>query len=74
MLVKNHRQQASQRRNLLERSSNHLQTIQGNMSEDEALAHALALSMQHDETNHNHGQSVSVDGSTGNGKDRCSLS
>lgn len=68
-------------------SPNHLQSIQGGMSEDEALAHALARSIQeldeaHDRNRRNQQQqqqsTVPCGGSSsssGNAsKDKCSLS
>lgn len=64
--------------------SNHLQTVQGGMSEDEALAHALARSIQeldesHDRNRRNQQQQQSVPcgGSNSNAsssKDKCLLS
>lgn len=55
-------------------SSNHAQAVQGSMSEDEALARALALSMQPEgQLVQSHGNSsVTVGG--GSSKDKCSLS
>lgn len=62
-----------------------METIQGGMTEDEALAHALARSIQeldesHDRNRRNQQQQQSVpcggSGSSGNAvsKDKCSLS
>lgn len=51
--------------------SNHLEKVQGNMTEDEALARALALSMQSEApSTSNNSRPVAVGGS----KDKCSLS
>lgn len=63
-------------------SPNHLQTVQGGMSEDEALAHALARSIQeldeaHDRNRRNQQQQQPPvpcgNGSSGS-KDKCVLS
>lgn len=54
-------------------SGNHAQAVQGSMSEDEALARALALSMQqHEEATHGN-SSVTVGGGDSL-RDKCSLS
>ncbi|XP_059622721.1 AN1-type zinc finger protein 2A [Phlebotomus argentipes] len=52
----------------------HAQLIQGNMTEDEALAHAIALSMQEQE--HRQPPAVTCGGAqnSSNTKDKCSLS
>lgn len=61
-------------------SSNHLQSIQGGMSEDEALAHALARSIQeldesHDRNRRNQQQQQTVPcGGNSGTKDKCLLS
>jgi len=65
------------------RSPNHAAKIQGNMTEDEALAHALARSIQeldesHDRTHRRNQQTtvpavVNGDGASSS-KDKCSLS
>lgn len=64
-------------------SPNHLQTVQGGMTEDEALAHALARSIQeldesHDRNRRNQQQqqqTVPCGGSGSSGsKDKCLLS
>lgn len=63
------------------RSSNHLQTLQGGMSEDEALAHALARSIQELDESHDRNrrsqqqqqQTVPCGGNAGS-KDKCLLS
>lgn len=61
-------------------SSNHLQSIQGGMTEDEALAHALARSIQeldesHDRNRRNQQQTVPCGGGNANAnKDKCLLS
>lgn len=60
-------------------SSNHLQTVQGGMTEDEALAHALARSIQELDESHDRNrrqqQQVPCGGSnTNSNKDRCLLS
>lgn len=59
----------------------HVQNIQGSMSEDEALAHALARSIQeldesHDRNRRNQQQSVPCGGSNSanSSKDKCLLS
>lgn len=62
--------------------SNHVQSVQGGMSEDEALAHALARSIQeldesHDRNRRNQQQSVPCGGSSSansSNKDKCLLS
>lgn len=61
--------------------SNHVQSVQGAMSEDEALAHALARSIQeldesHDRNRRNQQQSVPCGGSSSanSSKDKCLLS
>uniref|UniRef100_A0A1L8DAH8 AN1-type domain-containing protein n=1 Tax=Nyssomyia neivai TaxID=330878 RepID=A0A1L8DAH8_9DIPT len=55
-------------------TTGHAQLVQGNMTEDEALAHALALSMQEQE--HRQPPTVTVGGSqsSSSSKDKCSLS
>ncbi|XP_055676981.1 AN1-type zinc finger protein 2A [Lutzomyia longipalpis] len=55
-------------------TSGHAQLVQGNMTEDEALAHAIALSMQEQE--HRQPPTVAVGGAQSNSssKDKCSLS
>lgn len=64
-------------------SSNHVQTVQGGMSEDEALAHALARSIQeldesHDRNRRNQQQQQQVpcggSSNTSSNKDKCLLS
>lgn len=62
-------------------SPNHIQSVQGHMTEDEALAHALARSIQeldesHDRNRRNQQQqqSVACGGGGSNTKDKCSLS
>lgn len=66
-------------------SPNHAAKIQGNMTEDEALAHALARSIQeldesHDRTHRRNQQQSTVpavvngEGTNSNSKDKCSLS
>uniref|UniRef100_U5ES23 AN1-type domain-containing protein n=1 Tax=Corethrella appendiculata TaxID=1370023 RepID=U5ES23_9DIPT len=65
---------ATQRQN---NNSNHVQQIQGSMSEDEALALALSLSEQED--NNNRRQSnlqnrITVGGGSSLSKDKCNLS
>lgn len=63
-------------------SPNHAQNIQGGMSEDEALAHALARSIQELDESHERNrrnqqeqQSVPCGGSSSSGsKDKCLLS
>lgn len=52
-------------------TSNLAQSVQGSMTEDEALAHALALSMQQSTTTPS--PTVTVGGS-GSAKDKCALS
>lgn len=60
--------------------SNHVQSVQGGMSEDEALAHALARSIQeldeaHDRNRRNQQQTVPCGGSSSSSsKDKCLLS
>ncbi|XP_031632295.1 AN1-type zinc finger protein 2A [Contarinia nasturtii] len=60
--------------------SNHLQSVQGGMTEDEALAHALARSIQeldesHDRNRRNQQQTVPCGVSNANAnKDKCLLS
>lgn len=55
-------------------TSNHAQSVQGNMSEDEALAHALALSMQQEENQSRTQQQQQPVPCGGGSKDRCLLS
>ncbi|EDW04048.1 AN1-type zinc finger protein 2A [Drosophila grimshawi] len=67
---------------------NHIQNIQGNMTEDEALAHALALSIMEEDdaattggnrgntstsTNNAQRATTTVGGQQANSKDKCSL-
>lgn len=77
--------QAASSRQLANKSNspNHVHTVQGGMTEDEALAHALARSIQeldeaHDRNRRNQQQqhSVPCGGTSTNGtsKDKCSLS
>ncbi|XP_055586596.1 AN1-type zinc finger protein 2A [Uranotaenia lowii] len=64
--------------------SKYVSSLQGNMSEDEALARALALSMQEEEAQRTNAQQPSGSGTNnsrtrgitvgGNGKDKCNLS
>lgn len=78
------RSAAASRTGPFKNSPNHAHTIQGNMTEDEALAHALARSIQElDETHdRNHRRNVQQEptvpcaegGGSTNTKDKCSLS
>lgn len=80
-LHKKTRNAASARQSNNSSSSNHLQSVQGGMSEDEALAHALARSIQeldeaHDRNRRNQQQQQqSVPCGVNSGaKDKCLLS
>lgn len=60
-------------------SPNHLHSVQGTMTEDEALAHALARSIQeldesHDRNRRTQQQQQSVPCGGSGSKDKCSLS
>lgn len=74
------RNAALQRQSANSRSSNNLQSIQGGMSEDEALAHALARSIQELDESHDRNrrsqqqqQTVPCGGNSGT-KDKCLIS
>lgn len=57
--------------------TNHLESIQGNMSEDEALAQALARSIQELDESHDRNrreQQQTVPCGASGAKDKCSLS